>query len=85
MGGGDISLIPNLQQIEDFGEDHYAIAFARIENHYFMNAGWLEEGQFAARCAQASGHSGRHRAWSLRHALPLKYAWALSKRWTMRS
>ncbi|KAI3483631.1 hypothetical protein L1887_53547 [Cichorium endivia] len=26
-------------------EDDWALAFARIENHYFINAGWMEDGQ----------------------------------------
>lgn len=26
-------------------DDYFAIAFARIECHYFMNAGWLKDGQ----------------------------------------
>jgi proline iminopeptidase len=31
--------------IAKFQEDKFAAAFARIECHYFVNAGWLEEGQ----------------------------------------
>ena len=31
--------------VEQFGDEHYALAFARIENHYFVHDGWLEEGQ----------------------------------------
>jgi proline iminopeptidase len=31
--------------VEIFAEPHYAIAFARIENHYFVNKGWFDEGQ----------------------------------------
>ncbi|KAF8529837.1 proline iminopeptidase [Gautieria morchelliformis] len=27
------------------GEDDWAIAFARIENHYFINEGWFRDGQ----------------------------------------
>ncbi|MDO1581658.1 prolyl aminopeptidase [Rhizobium oryzicola] len=80
--GATISLIPNLQQIEDFGEDHYAIAFARIENHYFMNAGWLEEGQLLRDAHKLQGIPGVivHGRYDM--PCPLKYAWALSKRWT---
>src|SRR5262249_36247665 len=43
--GETITLMPNQDFSEQFGNEHYAIAFARIENHYFMNAGFIEEGQ----------------------------------------
>jgi proline iminopeptidase len=29
-----------------FGEDHFALAFARIENHYFTNKGWYPRDGF---------------------------------------
>ena len=28
-----------------YGEDDFALAFARIENHYFVHDAWLDEGQ----------------------------------------
>lgn len=31
--------------VEEFSDPAFALAFARIENHYFVNAGWLREGQ----------------------------------------
>ena len=40
-----ITLEPNAQLIAQFSEPAYALAFARIENHYFVNGGWLREGQ----------------------------------------
>lgn len=33
------------QHVEEFSDPQFAVAFARIENHYFFNAGWLREGQ----------------------------------------
>ncbi len=39
------SLLPNEQQIENFSDPRFSLAFARIENHYFANAGWLTDGQ----------------------------------------
>lgn len=80
--GATISLIPNLAQIHSFGEDHYAIAFARIENHYFMNAGWLEDGQLLRDAHKLQGIPGVivHGRYDM--PCPLKYAWELSKRWT---
>ncbi|SMD07399.1 prolyl aminopeptidase [Rhizobium sp. RU36D] len=79
--GATISLIPNLQQIEDFGEDRYAIAFARIENHFFVNGGWLEEGQLLRDAHKLKGIPGVivHGRYDM--PCPLHYAWQLSKGW----
>jgi proline iminopeptidase len=43
-----ITLLPNPDLVDTFTEPRFAVAFARIENHYFMNGGWLEEGQLLA-------------------------------------
>jgi proline iminopeptidase len=40
-----ITLLRRPEVIEIFAEPRYAIAFARIENHYFVNKGWFAEGQ----------------------------------------
>ena len=68
--GETITLLPEPETSGKFGEDDFAIAFARIENHYFVHAGWLEEGQLIRDAAQAEGHSRRHRPRPLRHAVP---------------
>ena len=36
------------EYLDDFSDPTFALAFARIENHYFVNAGWLREGQLIA-------------------------------------
>ena len=43
--GSTIKLLPGGENAKDFGEGHFALAFARIENHYFINKGWMDEGQ----------------------------------------
>ena len=43
--GATIKLLPDPAVAEVHGEEAFALAFARIENHYFMHNGWLEEGQ----------------------------------------
>lgn len=43
--GETITLLPDLSVSTPFYGDDYAIAFARIENHYFVHAGWMDEGQ----------------------------------------
>jgi proline iminopeptidase len=43
-----ITLLPHPEVVDTFTAPHFALAFARIENHYFVNHGWLEEGQLLA-------------------------------------
>lgn len=40
-----ITLLPNPGIVDAFADPHYALAFARIENHYFFNHGFLDDGQ----------------------------------------
>jgi proline iminopeptidase len=43
--GETITLLPEPEVSNVFYGDDYAMAFARIENHYFVHGGWMEEGQ----------------------------------------
>jgi proline iminopeptidase len=36
-----LSLLPDASRVAKFGEEAYAVAFARIECHYFMNGGFF--------------------------------------------
>ena len=79
--GETLTLLPNAAMSMQHGEDRYALAFARIENHYFVHAGWLEEGQLlrdAARLADIPGVivQGRYDV-----ATPAATAWALHRAW----
>lgn len=79
--GKTITLLPQPQTVESFGEDHFAEAFARIENHYFLNKCWLDEGQLlrdAHRLADIPGAivHGRYDM-----PCPLRTAWDLHKAW----
>lgn len=40
--GSTLSLLANEERVRHFASDKYALAFARIECHYFMNRGFLE-------------------------------------------
>jgi proline iminopeptidase len=40
-----ITLLRRPDVVATFAEPRYATAFARIENHYFVNRGWFDEGQ----------------------------------------
>lgn len=43
-----VTLEPDQEFIQEMSDTAKAVAFARIENHYFLNAGWLREGQLIA-------------------------------------
>ncbi|HXV01124.1 MAG TPA: prolyl aminopeptidase [Caulobacteraceae bacterium] len=77
---GTITLLPNSLAAQ-FGEDRYALAFARIENHYFSHDSWLEDDQLignGGRLADIPGVivQGRYDV-----ATPARSAWRLSKAW----
>jgi proline iminopeptidase len=44
--------------IRDFSDPRFALAFARIENHYFFHRGWLAEGQLLANADRLAGIPG---------------------------
>ena len=79
--GETITLLPNPAYTDVFGDGHYAIAFARIENHYFVHAGWLEEGQLLRDAGRLNGIPGViiHGRYDM--PCPAKNAWALHKSW----
>jgi proline iminopeptidase len=43
--GETITLLPDPQVASTFYGDDYALAFARIENHFFVHGGWMDDGQ----------------------------------------
>ncbi|MBF6414561.1 prolyl aminopeptidase [Nocardia cyriacigeorgica] len=43
--GATSSLLPQPDRVAETGEPRFALAFARIENHYFRHGGFLDEGQ----------------------------------------
>ncbi|MBB6120742.1 prolyl aminopeptidase [Nocardiopsis algeriensis] len=43
--GSTVTLLPDEKLREHHAEDEYALAFARIENHFFANKGFLTPGQ----------------------------------------
>jgi proline iminopeptidase len=79
--GETITLLPDPETSGKFGEDEFALAFARIENHFFVHAGWLEEGQLIRDAHKLKGIPGVivHGRYDM--PCPAKYAWALHKAW----
>jgi proline iminopeptidase len=67
--------------IAGMGEDDLALAFSRLEAHYFANAAWLKEGQLLASLDRI-----RHLPAVIVHSrydvvCPMKAAWALHRAW----
>jgi proline iminopeptidase len=79
--GRTITLLPSQANADAFGRDEYALAFARIENHYFTHDSWLEPDQLirdARLLADIPGViiQGRYDV-----ATPMRTAWELHRAW----
>ena len=79
--GETITLLPEPSTSDKFHEDHFALAFARIENHFFVHGGWLEEGQLLANAHRLAGIDGViiHGRYDM--PCPARIAWQLHKAW----
>jgi proline iminopeptidase len=80
--GTTLSLLFDADRVAKFGSDDYAIAFARIECHYFMNNGFFEhDDQILQRAGALAGIPGViiHGRYDV--VTPLKSAWDLKKAW----
>jgi proline iminopeptidase len=79
--GRTITLLPDPHVDTTFGQDEYALAFARIENHYFVHDAFLEPDQLirdAHRLRDIPGViiQGRYDI-----ATPVRTAWDLHRAW----
>lgn len=78
--GATLSLGQDTQREADFSQDEFALAFARIENHYFVNGGfWESDSQLIDNAARLKDIpsvivQGRYDI-----VTPMHTAWALSK------
>ncbi|MFW6684113.1 prolyl aminopeptidase [Komagataeibacter intermedius] len=79
--GRTITLLPGSDTVIQHADPRYALAFSRIENHYFVNAGWLDEGQLIRdvdriRHIPAVIVQGRYDV-----TPPMRTAWDLHRAW----
>jgi proline iminopeptidase len=80
--GATLSLLPDPNRVAEFGGDRFALAFARIECHYFANGGFFERDDWllaqAGRLKDIPGViiQGRYDV-----VTPMETAWALHKEW----
>ncbi|GHD06879.1 prolyl aminopeptidase [Tianweitania populi] len=79
--GETITLLPDPALSAQHDGDEFALAFSRIENHYFTHAGWLEEGQLIRDAGKLADIPGViiHGRYDM--PCPLRYAWELHKAW----
>ncbi|MFE2961729.1 prolyl aminopeptidase [Nocardia tengchongensis] len=79
--GATSSLLPQPDRVTETADPRFALAFARIENHYFVNHGFLDEGQLLRdidRIAHLPGVivQGRYDV-----VCPATSAWDLHRAW----
>ena len=77
-----LSLIPNPTLINDFGNDAFALAFGRIECHYFINRGFFDnDGQLLVGAKKLRGLPGVIVQGRYDVVTPAETAWALHRAW----
>nr|WP_308320773.1 prolyl aminopeptidase [Halomonas sp. SpR8] len=79
--GETITLLPDSALSAPYREGHFALAFARLENHFFTHKAWLEEGQLLANADRLKGIPGVivHGRYDM--PCPVRYALALHNAW----
>lgn len=75
------TLLPDAGLATLWPDERYALAFARVENHYFTHGAWLEDGQLLREAHRLRGIPGVivHGRYDL--PCPARYAHALHKAW----
>lgn len=80
--GSALSLLEDPERVARFGMDSYALAFARIECHYFVNRGFFRsDNQLIEDAHRLRGIPGTivHGRYDM--CTPVKNAWDLKKAW----
>lgn len=80
--GGVLSLLPDPARVENFGGENFALAFARIECHYFMNQGFFDrDGYLLANAHKLRAIPGTIIQGRYDVVTPMETAWALHRAW----
>jgi proline iminopeptidase len=79
--GETIRLLPDAANSAKHADDAFSLAFARIENHYFVHEGWMDEGQLLRDAHKLAGIPGVIVQGRYDVCTPAKTAWALHKAW----
>jgi len=76
-----ITLLPDVGLVDHFTQDAFAVAFARIENHFFMNDGWFTDGQLIAEAGRLKDIPGVIVQGRYDMCTPAVTAWDLHRAW----
>lgn len=79
--GATSSLLPKPERVAETSQPRFALAFARIENHYFHHRGFLEEGQLLRDAAALEGIPGVIVQGRYDVVCPATSAWDLHRAW----
>jgi proline iminopeptidase len=80
--GATLSLLPDPRRVSEFGADRFALAFARIECHYFQNRGFFaRDGQLIDDADRLKGIPGVIIQGRYDVVTPMVTAWDLHKAW----
>jgi len=79
--GHTLTLLPDPDVASAFDKPHFAIAFARIENHFFVHGGWMEDGQLIRDAGRLRGIAGTIVQGRYDVVCPPRTAYALHKAW----
>ncbi|OZI37168.1 prolyl aminopeptidase [Bordetella genomosp. 10] len=76
-----ITMMPSPRHQQSHAADLAALAFARIENHYFTHAGFMEEGQLIRDAHKLEGIPGVIVQGRYDVCTPARTAWDLHRAW----
>ncbi len=76
-----ITLLRNQRLLDEMADPAYALAFARIENHYFVNGGWLRGRQLLDDAGTLEGVPGVIVQGRYDMCTPATTAWELHRAW----
>lgn len=79
--GRTITLLPDPEITASHDDARFALAFARIENHYFVNHGFFDEGQLLRDAHKLHGIPGAIVQGRYDACTPAKTAWELHRAW----
>lgn len=80
--GSTVSLFPSRERIDSFASDRFALAFARIENHYFVHGGFFDADDWIiANAGRLAGIPGTIVQGRYDIVTPMKTAWELHRNW----
>jgi proline iminopeptidase len=79
--GAAVALVPDAQMMAQYAKPAFAVPFARIALHYFINRGWLDPDQLIRDAGKLAGIRGRIIQGRYDAVTPPATAWALHQAW----